>query len=75
MKICPIAKNAKVGTKVCQILNKPSKKLPKDFKKIAKLAKFGQIWSHYLLLLKCSVHKKTIINLQISIHSCLSNFE
>ena len=47
MKICPVAKKAKVGTKVCQILNKPSIKFPKDFKKFAKFAKIGQIWSHW----------------------------
>ena len=40
-------KNAKVGTKVCQILNKPYTKLLENFKKIAKVAKFRRIWSYW----------------------------
>ena len=38
-------KVAKVGSQFCQILNKPSK-IAKDFKNIAKVANFRQIWSH-----------------------------
>ena len=38
-------KFAKVGPKICQIVNKPSK-IAQDFKVFAKVAKFRQIWSH-----------------------------
>ena len=45
MTIFPVAKNAKVGTKVCQILKKLSTKLPKYFQFFAKVENFHQIWS------------------------------
>ena len=38
LTICPVAKNAKVGTIVCQILNKTFKNLPIVFQNFAKVA-------------------------------------
>ena len=42
------AKLAKVVPKFCQIVN-DSPSIAQDFKDFAKVAKFRQIWSHYLL--------------------------
>ena len=63
MKKCPVAKNAKVGIIVCQILNKPSKKLPKYFENVAKVVKFRQIWSHCLQPLNSCWHHYLSVNL------------
>ena len=64
MTICPIAKNANVGSKVCQIINEPSKKLPKDFYNFAKVAKFRQIWQQTLLRSKTSISFQFMLLIQ-----------
>ena len=46
MTICPTAKIVKVGSKFCEIPNKPLKNLPKTQLFFAQVAKFGQIRSH-----------------------------